>query len=348
MLRINSENGTASLGKTSISDQDLLEDDLRDWILDDQKSILGEDLLLIGREVIIKEIRDAIDLLAIDRDGNIVIIELKKGRISGNVDFQALKYAAYTSYWSYDQLRDQFKKFKSTNGGQNLYDVETTFTEALDEFCNDDYTLNQDQRIMLVGESVEERLDLVARWLSDRDIDVTVVEVQLFEDDDRLYLDAEQTIPISPRAVSDVSPDTSEQPWKEDGRNWHLNEVSNDKTSELLAEVAARLEDIEFLDGPDWGQKHYLSFKQDRKIRIALRTKRTLFHVDVYDISAEEVDVESLASSLGIDVDAVRAEEEDLRSGRSGIRITFHGDDKPDVDALSDAVRDLLEDEMAD
>jgi hypothetical protein len=40
----------------------------------------------------------------------------------------------------------------------------------------------------LVGESIRERLDLVMRWFSNRNIDVTVVEIQLLEDDGQTYL----------------------------------------------------------------------------------------------------------------------------------------------------------------
>lgn len=241
MMRIDSEDRTTALISTSISEEDFREDDLREWILDGPQSILGENVLIIGREVSVKDIRDAIDLLAIDRDGNVVVIELKQGRLTGNVDFQALKYAAYTSHWDYEQLRDQFETFKSTSWGAELYDDETTFTEVLDEFCNDDYTLNQDQRLLLVGESIAERLDLVTRWLSDRDIDMTVVELQLFADDDRIYLDVEQTVPEPNQSPSEVRPDTSEEPWQNDGRSWHLSEVSNDATAELLEEVVAAL-----------------------------------------------------------------------------------------------------------
>lgn len=342
MIRINAADETTLLPPTSISDQDFREDDLREWILDDPQPILGEDVLIIGREVSVKDIRDAIDLLAVDRDGNVTIIELKQGRISGGVDFQALKYAAYTSYWSYNQLRDQFDKFKSTGWGQDIYDEETTFTEVLDEFCNDDYTLNQDQRILLVGESLEDRLELVAKWLSDRDIDVTVIEIQLFKDDGRLYLDAEQAIPVPTRTVSDISPDTSEEPWKDDGRSWHLNEVSNDETAELLKEVVAAIEDIEFLDGPHWGQKQYLSFKQDRKNRVIARTQKTVFNVEIYDIPAGEVNVDTLADTLEVAVEDIRAEADELRGGRPGIRITCRGGKDINVSALAKEAERLL------
>lgn len=342
MIRIDSEDGTTPLEATSLSEREYLEDDLREWILNGPHSILGEDILIVGREVSVKDIGDAIDLLAIDRDGNVVVIELKRGSLKGDVDFQSLKYAAYTSYWDYNRLRNQFEKFKQTGWGQELYDEETTFTEMLDEFCNDDYTLNQDQRILLVGESIRDRLDIVIRWLTDRGIDVTVVEVQLLEDGDQLYLDAEQTIPVPTRTVTEVSPDTSEEPWKDDGRSWHLNEVSNDETAELLEEVVAAIEDIEFLDGPDWGQKQYLSFKQDRKNRILARTQKTLFNVEIYDVAADKVDVDTLASTLGVSADDVKAAEDDLRGGRPGVRITCRGGRDIDVSALAEQAQDLL------
>lgn len=342
MLRIDSGENTTSLDHTSIAEQGYREDDLREWILDDPRAILGENVLLIGHEVSVRDLRDAIDLLAIDRDGNVVVIELKQGRITRNVDFQALKYAAYTSHWDYEQLRDQFESFKNTSWGEDFYSNETTFTEALDEFCNDDYTLNQDQRLLLVGESLAERLDLVARWLSDRDIDITTVEVQLFEDDEQLFLEAEQTVPTPNRTAAEVRPDTSDEPWKNDGRSWHLNEVSNDETAELLEEVVAALEEVEFLDGPHWGQKQYVSFKQDRKNRVLARTQKTLFNIEIYDVPAKKVDAEELAESLNVTLEDLRAEEDDLRGERPGIQITCRGGQDIDVTSLATETEQIL------
>jgi len=206
MLRVGDKEDVSTLETVSLKDEGFREDDLREWIINSPESILGEDFRLIGREVSVMQIGDGIDLLAIDRDANVVAIELKRGALKPKVDFQGLKYAAYTSHWDYSKLRDQFEKFKSTTWGRTLYEEETTFTEVLDEFCNEDYTLNQDQRIVFVGESVRERLDIVLRWLSDRSIDISVIEFQLLKDDDRLYLDAEQTIPTPEHTVTDVSP----------------------------------------------------------------------------------------------------------------------------------------------
>jgi hypothetical protein len=342
MLRVSAEETGRALKAVSLKEKGLHEDDLREWVIDSPQEILGEDYLLIGREVSVKHIGDAIDLLAIDRDGNVVAIELKRGALKPRVDFQGLKYAAYISHWDYSKLRDQFEKFKSTKWGKTIYENETTFTEALDDFCNEDYTLNQDQRIVFVGESVRERLDIVLRWLSDREIDITVIEFSLLEDDDRLYLDAEQSIPTPEHTVTDVSPDTAEEPWKEDGRSWHLNERSDEPTAELLESLTAVLEELEFLDGPEWGQKHYVSFVQGRKRRIEIRTKRTLFHVDLYDVTPDSVSAESLSNQLGIPADSISVEDDLRSSGRSGVRITCRPGQDLNLDGFATVARECL------
>jgi hypothetical protein len=345
MLRVGEKENISTLQSVSLQQKGFHEDDLREWIINSPESILGEDFLLLGREVSVKHIGDAIDLLAIDRDGNVVAIELKRGALKPEVDFQGLKYAAYSSHWDYSRLKDQFEKFKSTKWGSEIYDEETTFTEILDDFCNEDYTLNQDQRIVFVGESIRERLDIVLRWLSDRTIDITVIEFQLLEDGERLYLDAEQTIPTPEHTVTDVSPDTSDEPWKEDGQSWHLNERSDENTAALLEEITAALQELEFLDGPDWGQKHYVSFKQGRKRRIAIRTKRTLFHIDLYDVNLDSLEAEAISSALGISVDDVSIQGDLRSSGRSGVRITCRPDDQVDVSAVATQARRILQDE---
>lgn len=347
MLRVGPEENVSTLEIVSLQEKGFREDDLREWVINSPKSILGEDLRLIGREVPVKQIGDGIDLLAIDRDANVVAIELKRGDLKPKVDFQGLKYAAYTSYWDYSKLRDQFKKFKSTTWGQRLYEDENTFTEVLDEFCNEDYTLNQDQRIIFVGESVRERLDIVLRWLSDRSIDVTVIEFQLLEDDGRLYLNAEQTIPTPEHTVTDVSPDTSEEPWKEDGQSWHLSERSDEETADLLEDVTTALQELEDFDGPEWGQKHYVAFKQGRKRRIAIRTKRTLFHVDLYDVNPELLSAENIAETLEIADENVAVKDDMRGSGRSGVRITCTPDQEIEVSRVADEVRRILTNETA-
>lgn len=342
MLRISDEEETTALSSTSLSEHGYREEDLREWILESPHSILGEDIMIIGREVQVQDIGDGIDLLAIDRDGNVVVIELKKGSLTGNVDFQSLKYAAYTSYWDWSQLGDQFDKFAESQWGQELYEEEVDFNEKLESFCNDEYELNENQRILLVGEGIRERLDLVLRWVSDREVEISVLEVEMLEDGDQLYLDTEQTIPVPENTVSGVKPDTSKDPWKDDGESWHLDEKLNDDAAERLREVVDALGNLDSLDGPHWGQKQYASFKQNRKNRVILRTRTEVFKVEVYDIPAGDIDIQELADALGVASGDVKTDAEDLRGGRPGVQITCRGGSELNTERLADEVEGYL------
>lgn len=342
MLRIGEEEETTALTSTSLSEQGYREEDLREWILENPHPILGEDILIIGREVEVQDIGDGIDLLGIDRDGNVVVIELKKGSLTGNVDFQSLKYAAYASYWDWGQLSDQFEKFAGSKWGRGLYEEDVDFNEKLESFCNDEYDLNGNQRILLVGESIRERLDLVVRWLSDRNVEISVLEVEMLEDDDQLYLDTEQIIPVPEDTVSGVKPDTSKDPWKTNGESWHLEEKLNENAAELLRKVVDSLGNLDLLDGPHWGQKQYVSFKQNRKNRVILRTRTEVFKIEVYDVAVGDINVEALADAIDVSAGDVKAYPDDLRGGRSGVQITCRGDTDVDTVQLAEKIEEYL------
>ncbi|SRR6266478_1553362 len=75
---------------------------LEDWIAADP-SILGMELAIIGRQVQ-TDFSGRIDLLALDRDGNCAILELKRGRTPREVVAQILDYAAWVKHLGYVEL----------------------------------------------------------------------------------------------------------------------------------------------------------------------------------------------------------------------------------------------------
>ena len=88
------DKGPKKISETRFNEEKLLEENLQDWIASDP-SILGEPLLIIGRQVLIPDIKDRLDILAVDPQGYAVIIKLKRGHIKDPVDIQALRYASY-------------------------------------------------------------------------------------------------------------------------------------------------------------------------------------------------------------------------------------------------------------
>ena len=65
--------------------------DLEEWIISNPE-ILGEDITVIGRQI--NTSSGPLDLLGIDRNGNMVIIELKRDKLPREVLAQAIDYAA--------------------------------------------------------------------------------------------------------------------------------------------------------------------------------------------------------------------------------------------------------------
>lgn len=106
------------------------------------------------------------------------------------------------------------------------------------------------------------------------------------------------------------------------------------------------MQELEFLNGPEWGQKHYVAFNKGRKRRIAIRTKRTLFHIVLYDVDTASLDAVEIVDALGIDTESVAVKEDMRGSGRSGVRITCRPDQEHGFDALASEARRILTDEM--
>jgi hypothetical protein len=99
---------------------------------------------------------------------------------------------------------------------------------------------------------------------------------------------------------------------------------------------------MESLEGPHWGQKQYVSFRKNRKNRVIARTRTTVFKLEIYDISVEDIDVDELADIADVSIDDVSTDAEDLRGGRPGVRVTFSGDESPDIERLSNTIETYL------
>ncbi len=69
--------------------------DIQEWIVA-HPTILGEDLLVIAKEFSgFDRTRERPDIVAVDTDGRVVVIELKRDDTGSEVHWQAIKYASY-------------------------------------------------------------------------------------------------------------------------------------------------------------------------------------------------------------------------------------------------------------
>jgi Endonuclease NucS len=295
-----SEKKPISISKTNLQNESLLEAHLEDWIAEDP-SILGEPLFLIGRQVLIPDVRDKLDLLAIDKQGNAVIIELKRGELRDPVDTQALRYASYISKWRFSDFESEARSYLGTTG-----DAEFNFNDEYEKFCNDPGQeipdLNSDQRLIIVGSEIRDKLGSVALWLREHHIDIKVIEIELFRDGESIYLQPQTIIPLPVGRFGEIGQPIQlmDKPWRADGRAWHLDKRCSPKTRDMLLKVNDLIRDNLEVDGPNWGQKFYVSYKIGSNVWLWINTHPTMLVLN-FSIKAKSLDEQQIAQRLNVE-----------------------------------------------
>ena len=107
----------AAIPETRFSDVGLRERDDLQRLLRDQVEIIAPDTLIIAEEF--GEWEDSkrrIDLLGIDRNANLVVIELKQTEDGGHMELQAIRYAAMVSTLTWEKVVDVYGRFLKTHG----------------------------------------------------------------------------------------------------------------------------------------------------------------------------------------------------------------------------------------
>ncbi len=133
-------------------------DDLEQWIKSNPE-ILGNEIAIIGQQVYTKS--GPLDFLGIDRSGNLVIIELKRDRLAREVLAQAIDYASDVATYEPSYLNEICEKFTNQKLGDYL-------TEKFPETNFEEVAVNQTQRLLLVGFTIEEPLHRMIEWLSEK------------------------------------------------------------------------------------------------------------------------------------------------------------------------------------
>lgn len=148
--------------------------DLQRWVTS-HPELIAQDLLLLTTEFDRWEIRDQkvadrLDALFIDTSGAPVVAEMKRDRATDTVDLQALKYAAYCSQLTLDDLVDEFAAY---------HEIEAD--EARLRLLEHAPTLEDGGprpiKVRLVAGSFGPAVTSVVLWLREYGVDIGCVEV---------------------------------------------------------------------------------------------------------------------------------------------------------------------------
>jgi len=293
------DKGPVVVPQTQPRKEKLLEADFEDWIVA-TPDILGEPLLIVGRQVLIPDIRDRLDVLALDTAGNSVVIELKRGELKDPVDVQALRYASYIAKWRFEDFERQARNFLGKTS-----EPEFNFNAMYEEFCSDagvDETpeLNVDQRLIIVGSDVRDKLGSVALWLREHSIDIKVVEVRAYKEGDSILIEPAIIVPLPVSKFADTGkPKDGASPWTSDGQSWHLNQRCSPQTREMFLKLDDLLRDNFDLDGPRWNQKYYVAYRINNSIWLAVVTRSHTLRLD-FLLRKGSLSADHVAELLGV------------------------------------------------
>ena len=166
---------------------------LQEWIAKEPSS-LGEALLIILKEFDgFSDTRERLDLLALDKLGNLVNIENKLDDSGSDVTWQAIKYASYCSSLTKQDIIEIYQKYlgSSISAEESLAD----FFEVKD-LSDIEINVGNSQRIFFVAANFRKEVTSSVMWLSNFNLRIKCFKVTPFKYHDKVLLDFDQIIPI--------------------------------------------------------------------------------------------------------------------------------------------------------
>ena len=168
---------------------------IQEWVAANP-SILGEDLLIIGKEFSgFDRTDERLDLLAVDTEGKLVIIELKRDDSGKDAHWQAIKYASYLHRVDAERIIEMLAAH------EGIPDPEARIRLERHLGSDDLNALNNDQRIILASHRFAPEVTSAAVWLNEKapgENLMTCVQLTPYSDaeTDSLYVQANTIIPV--------------------------------------------------------------------------------------------------------------------------------------------------------
>ena len=193
---IRSTNRLARLVARRFSDLKLRErEHLQEWLAHTPEA-LGEELLVIQKEFDgFADTQERLDLLALDKEGRLVVIENKLDDSGRDVVWQALKYAAYCSNLTRKDIPAIYQKYLDRSD-QNE-DAEQKLRDFLEIEDLDEFVLNprNEQRLVLIAANFRKEVTASVLWLLGHGVRAQCFRVVPYSFGEEVFIDVQQIIP---------------------------------------------------------------------------------------------------------------------------------------------------------
>lgn len=197
------------------------------------EAVFGEPLLLISNQVRTRSKKRA-DILALDRAGNGVVIELKRDRGQLGVETQALQYLAdFSAYYG--------KRFFQRFAGKSSVSEESIMGFVGDNSERED--INRNSRVILLARSFDSTVFSLGEWLSSKGVAFRCITYSPVEIASQKLLSFSV---VFDRSEDALYPVTFSSSVREPGYYWHNIARPDQKWWEFLvqnAQIPACFED---------------------------------------------------------------------------------------------------------
>lgn len=180
---------------TNFADAGFREREHLQQLLKMQIDVIAPDTLVISEEFgSWGDSQRRIDLLGVDRQANLVVIELKRTRDGGHMDLQAIRYAAMVSNMTFDSAVSAFRRYLDELGKED--DARERLLEFLKWEEENEDQFAQEVRIVLAAAEFSKEITTSVLWLNEHGLDIRCIRLLPYRDDSKTLLDVQQVIPL--------------------------------------------------------------------------------------------------------------------------------------------------------
>lgn len=177
---------------------------LQEWLANNPKALGGEELLIIQKEFDgFNDTRERLDLLALDKQGNIVVIENKLDDSGRDVTWQVLKYASYCSSLKPSEIVEIYQKYLTRMGITEPADKKLLEFFDIESDIINDIPLNKGltQRVIMVAAEFRKEVTSTVLWLLNYKLRIQLFKVTPYIMGDKVFIDFDQIIPMKSAEV---------------------------------------------------------------------------------------------------------------------------------------------------
>ncbi|WP_151087790.1 PDDEXK family nuclease [Hymenobacter baengnokdamensis] len=148
-----------------------------------------------------QESKRRVDLLALDRKANLVVIELKRVEEGGHMELQALRYAAMLSTVDFPQVVEAYKNMIKNSSSAQQQDIneaqaEQKILDFLGVASSDEVLISDKPRIILMAPSFSKEMTTTVLWLNERGLDIRCLSVEPYKVEGNVLLEIQQILPL--------------------------------------------------------------------------------------------------------------------------------------------------------